>query len=161
MKNPFASTGNPVVISRASKVFVGFVGALAAVPVAQAFTRPSLLSVVWMFLGIGIVWRLARLRLAVTDDVVVVQNFFEKVTIPIWEAEIEVSDPEAGIMLSDAGGKLDHGGRTLFIKRMWHHDKIAVGVAPRFGPELERISADLQDEIANRRRSGNRSPLPV
>lgn len=160
MKNPFES-GNTVVISRASKVFVAIVALLSAIPVAQAFTRPSLLSVLWMAIGIGIVWRVARLRLAVTDDVVVIQNFFNKVTVPIWEAEIELADPEAGIMLSDAGGKLDEGGRTLFIRRMWHHDRVAVGVAPRYGRELERIRNDLNTEIMRRRSSGRRTPAGV
>lgn len=147
-------------ISRVSRSFIVFVSLLAAVPIAQAFTRPSPLSFGWMLLGIGIVYRLTRLRLAVNDEFVVVQNFFEQITIPIWEAEAELAQAEASIMLADSEGGMANGGRTLFIKRMWHDDKVAVGVAPRYGDELERIHSELSAEIL-RRRGAPRRPVPI
>ncbi|MGI9605819.1 MAG: hypothetical protein ACR2P0_06735 [Acidimicrobiales bacterium] len=140
-----------VVIKKASWLMVGIIAVLVVPTVLNAVTNPTPLAFVWVAIGVAIVWRVSRLKVGVDHDGVTVLNFFRTTKIPIWEAEPEIDDPEAGVLLSDAGGKYDQGGRTIYIRRPWHNDRIHVGVAPRYGTEVERIHHDLLFEIKRQR----------
>lgn len=140
------------IIAHTSKTIVVGVLILLLPTFLRAVTEPSILSISWIAIGLAIWWRIGQLKLAVSTDHVTVLNFFKTTHIPIEEAEVMVGEPEAGLFLSDSGGKLDKGGRTLYIVHGGEEsERVRVGVAPRYGEELNRIHHDLVAEILKRR----------
>lgn len=142
-----------VVIARTSRFVVGSVAAAALIPtVARLLTKPSLFAIVWVLLGISIVRRVAQIAVAVSPDSVIVRNFFRTTRVPVWEAQVEFGEREAATgLISDAGGRLDKGGRTLYVRRLLQDDRLHVGVAPRYGDEPLRIHDDLVAAISEAR----------
>ncbi len=141
------------VIARVSKFVVGVVAFLALAPtLLRAFISPNSITIGWVIIGAMIVIRVAQISVAVSPDWVIVRNFFRTTHVPVWEAEIEFGETESerGLM-SDAGGKYDAGGRTLYVRRQWNGDRLHIGVAPRFGTEPERIHDELVDAIREAR----------
>lgn len=140
------------VIAQTSKTVTVAILVLLIPTFSRAFVSPSPLTIAWVVIGLGILWRIAQIKVAVSNEYVTVLNFFRTTHIPIWEVDIEVAEPEAGLLLSDGGGKFDRGGRTLYVIRRWHDsEKVHIGAAPRYGSEVERIHDDLVNEIKKRR----------
>lgn len=142
-----------MIIARTSRFIVGVVAVAALLPtMARLLTQPSIYSVIWVLLGISIVRRVAQLAVAVSPDWVIIRNFFRTTHVPVWEAQVEFGEQEAATgLVSDAGGKLDEGGRTLYVRRLLHGDRLHVGVAPRYGKEPVRIHDDLVAAISEAR----------
>ena len=140
------------VIAHTSKTIIVAILVLLLPTFVRAATEPSILSISWIVIGLAIWWRVGQLKVAVSSDHVIVLNFFKTMHIPIEEAEVEVGELEAGVLLSDSGGKFDKGGRNLYVVRNGQEsERVRVGVAPRFGAELTRIHHDLVAEILKRR----------
>ena len=140
------------VIARTSKTVIVALLVLLTPTFYRAALSPSVLSIAWVLMGLAILWRVSQLKLAVSPDGVTVLNFFHTNCIPIWEAEVTLAEPEAGLLLSDSGGKFDRGGRTLYVVRRWHDsERVHVGAAPRYGDEVDRIHDDLVAEIKRQR----------
>ena len=143
-----------VVVARPSRFIVFGVALLLVPTVFRAAMDPSILNLAWACLAIPIVARTALLAVAVNEEWVVVRNFFSTTAIPLWEAEVELGEPEGGGLVSDLGGPIDQGGRSLYVKRSWHDDeRVLVTVVPRYGEETDRVYAALCDEIALQRAS--------
>lgn len=140
-----------MVVARISKFMVVCVALLMIPTVIRFVSEPSSLSALWVMIGAGIVYRVNQIAVYVNDGWVVVRNFFKTTHVPVWEAEVELGEQEGGLVVSDAGGPLDEGGHTLYIRRQWHGDSVHVGVAPRYGKEAERIRIDLVTEIQKAR----------
>lgn len=140
------------VIAHTSRTIIVAILVLLLPTFFRAATEPSILSISWIAIGLAIWWRVGQLKLAVTNDHVIVLNFFKTMRVPIEEADVEVGEPEAGLLLSDSGGKLDQGGRSLYVVRNGDEsERIRIGVAPRYGSEVARIHHDLMAEILRRR----------
>lgn len=138
-----------VVVARPSRFIVFGVAFLLVPTVVRAALDPSLVNFAWALCGLPIVIRTAMLTVAVNKDWVTVRNFLSTTHIPLWEAEVEFSELEGGGLVSDAGGKIDQGGRTLFVRRSWHEDdRVVVTVAPRYGEESQRVYDELNKQIA-------------
>lgn len=138
-----------VVVARASRFIVFSVAFLLLPTVVRAAMDPTLINFAWALCGVPIVVRMSLLTVAVNKDWVTVRNFFSTTNIPLWEAEVEFGEIEGGGMVSDAGGKLDQGGRSLYVRRSWHEDdRVLVTVAPRYGDESIRIHDALIEQIA-------------
>lgn len=141
-----------VVVARPSRFIVFGVAFLLVPTVFRAAMDPSLVNLAWASLAIPIVARTALLAVAVNKEWVVIRNFFSTTAIPLWEAEVELGEPEGGGLVSDLGGPIDQGGRSLYVKRSWHDDdRVLVTVAPRYGEETERVYSALCEEIALQR----------
>jgi len=137
-----------VVVARPSRFIVFGVAFLLVPTVVRAALDPSLVNLAWALCGVPVVVRTALLAVAVDKDWVVIRNFFSTTAVPLWEAEVELSEPEGGGLVSDMGGKIDRGGRSLYVKRRWHQDdKVLVTVAPRYGDETERVFNELTAQI--------------
>lgn len=140
------------VIAKASKTIIVLTAVLAVPSLWTAVQSPSILAWIWLAAHIGIVVRVAQLRLTVSTAGVMIRNFFSTTTVPVWEAEIEVRAEKDTVLLSDSGGKLDTEGRVLYIRRPWNQNgPIHVGIAPRFGKEFDRIHDELIAAIAIQR----------
>lgn len=138
-----AKTSKTVIVATVVLLLPTFFGALLS---------PSPLSIAWVVIGLVILRRIAHIKVAVSSQYITVLNFFRTTHIPIWEAEIEVGDPEGGLLLSDSGGKYDKGGRSLYIMRRCHDaERVHIGVAPRYGSEVDRIHDELISEIKKKR----------
>jgi len=136
-----------MVVARVSKFIVVCI-ALGLTPVLlRAITSPSVFSALWVLMAVAVVVRVNQIAVYVNDGWVVVRNFFKTTHVPVWEAEVELGEPEGGLTLSDAGGQYDAGGRTIYIRRQWHGDVVHVGVAPRYGKETQRIHDELVKQI--------------
>jgi len=139
-----------MVIARASK-FVVVVVALLLTPVfLRAVLWPSFAHAVWGSAAVAIIVRMGQVALEVNDGWVTVRNFFKTTHIPVWEAEIELGENEGGLMVSDAGGRMDSEGRMLYV-RPRNGKRIHIGVAPRYGKEAERIRTELARAIETAR----------
>ncbi len=140
------------VVARVSRLFVGLTALLASPVLSRAIMNPTPWSVLWALMAIGVVVRCAQIRVGVTNEFVRVINFSKTIDIPVWEAEIELGELEGGGPMSDAGGRLDQGGRLIYVRRSWHdNDRIHVGAAPRYGVEPERIHDELISAIRRAR----------
>lgn len=141
-----------VIVARPSRFIVFGVALLLVPTVFRAAMDPSLVNFAWALLAVPVVIRTALLTVAVDREWVVVRNFFSTTAIPLWEAEVELGEPEGGGLVSDLGGPIDQGGRSLYVKRSWHEDdRVLVTVAPRYGHENERVYNELCKEIAHQR----------
>ena len=141
-----------VVVARISRTALVFTALLMSPLLLWAFYSPSVFAALRIAVGAAVLYRLASIHVRVDHDGVVVRNFFRTVRVPVWEAEVEVGDPDPGIGLSDSGGKYDRGGRTLYVVRNSETPgRIHIGAAPRYGPEVDRIHDDLTNEIWRRR----------
>ena len=147
-------------IAQPSRVFLALMGLMLTPIILRPFFAFTPLTALWSMLGMVVFNRLMRLGLSVSSDHVVVRNFFRTTEIPIWEAEVEREESGDDDILAELDASYGHDGRTLFIKRLWHNDRIRVGVAPRFGPEAERIYRQLVEEI-KRARAGNAGTRPA
>lgn len=77
-------------------------------------------------------FRMLQLRLEVTDDEVIVTNFFRTIAVPLSEVIVEPNQPEVGYLeLRDARGATIH-----------------VGAAPSWAVNLQTLRQRLIDEIA-------------
>jgi len=140
------------VIARTSRFFVGLVALVASPVVLRAIMNPTPWSALWALMAIGVVIRCSQIRVGVSKEFVRVINFSKTIEIPVWEAEIELGEKEGGGPMSDMGGRLDEGGRLIYVRRSWHdNDRIHVGAAPRYGAEAERIHNELISEIRRAR----------
>jgi len=140
------------VIARTSLFFNGLVALVASPIVLRAIMNPTRWSFLWAIMAIAVVVRVSQIRVSVGGDFVRVSNFFKTVDIPVWEAEIELGEKEGGGPMSDLGGKLDEGGRLIYVRRSWHNnERVHVGAAPRYGAEAVRIHDDLVSEIRRAR----------
>ncbi len=138
-----------VVVARPSKFIVFGVAFLLVPTVVRAAMDPSLINFAWALCGLPIVIRTSLLTVAVNKDWVTVRNFLSTTHIPLWEAEVEFGEVEGGGLVSDAGGKLDAGGRTLYVRRSWHdNERVVVTIAPRYGDESQRVYDELNRQIA-------------
>lgn len=138
-----------VVVARPSKFIVFSVAFLLLPTVVRAAMDPTLVNFAWALTGVPVVIRVSMLTVAVNKDWVTIRNFFSTKHIPLWEAEVEFSEVEGGGFVSDAGGKLDQGGRTLYVRRSWHEDdRVIVTIAPRYGDESQRVHDELNRQIA-------------
>ncbi len=148
-----SSTVGDMTIAKVSPWIVGFAAVLLIPTFLRAFDNPTPLSIAWVLIGICLVSRVAMMQLRVDREHVVIRNYFRTTRVPIWEAEVEVVQEEgANPFLSDAGGKVDQGGRSLCVVRMWNdHEKVGVTVAPRYGRELDRIHDELIEQIRHQR----------
>lgn len=148
-----APVSDEVCIARISRFMVVCSALLLMVPTILRFAlMPSLVTFVWSLLALGVAVRVSQISLAVSHDVVTITNFFKTTEIPVWEAEVELGDAEGGGMVSDFGGRLDEGGRLLYVKRQWNNGELVhVGVAPRYGEDALRIRAELETEIRKAR----------
>ncbi len=141
------------VIARVSPLVV-VLTAIFALPSVVGFLRsPEPLTLLWVVFHILIGKRVAQIGLAVSREGVEITNFTGRTLVPIWEAEAEVVENSGpNPVLSDAGGKYDNQGRALVIRRCWNDDPdVNVGVAPRYGNEVERIHRELVEAIAEQR----------
>jgi len=141
------------VVARASNLVVGLTAFFALPSLFALLFSPSALTLLWVVFHVLIGRRVAQISLLVSRDGVQVNNFTSSTVVPIWEAEVEVV-PQTGFnpMLSDAGGRFDREARALVIRRRWHGDPdVNVGVAPRYGSEVDRIHDDLVGAIAAQR----------
>ncbi len=137
-----------VVVARPSRFIVFGVAFLLVPTVVRAALEPSLVNLAWALCGVPVVVRTALLCVAVDSQWVVIRNFFSTTSIPLWEAEVELGEPEGGGLVSDLGGRIDQGGRSLYVKRSWHDDhRVLVTVAPRYGDENERVFNELTRQI--------------
>ena len=117
--------------------------------VVRAAINPSLVNFVWALCALPIVVRTSQLAVAVNKEWVTIRNFFSTTHVPLWEAEVEFGEVEGGGFLSDAGGKIDKEGRSLYVRRSWHEDdRVLVTVAPRYGDEQVRVHDELVEQIA-------------
>ena len=141
------------VIARVSNTVIGLTAIFAIPSIFALLFNPSALTLLWVVSHLLIARRVAQISLLVSREGVQVNNFTGTTLVPIWEAEVEVVD-QTGFnpMLGDAGGRLDSEARSLVIKRRWHGDPdVSVGVAPRYGPEVDRIHNELVGAIAAQR----------
>lgn len=138
-----------VVVARPSR-FIVFAVAFVLLPaVVRAAVDPSLVNFAWALCGLPIVIRTSQLTVAVNKDWVTIRNFFRTTHVPLWEAEVELGEVEGGGFVSDAGGKLDQEGRSLYVRRSWKDDeRVLVTVAPRYGDEQVRVHDELIEQIA-------------
>ena len=138
-----------VVVARPSRFIVIGVAFLLIPTVIRAALDPTLVNFAWALCGLPIVIRTSQLVVAVNKDWVLVRNFFSTRHIPLWEAEVEFGELEGGGLVSDAGGKFDQGGRSLYIRRSWHDDdRVLVSMAPRYGAGSLRVHHELTKQIA-------------
>ncbi len=142
-----------MVVAKISKFIVACVALLMVPAILRVVVDPSMINVVWLLLSGAVVVRVNQIAVYVNDGWVIISNFFKTTHIPVWEAEVELGEPEGGLALSDAGGRYDEGGQTLYIRRQWHGDMVHVGVAPRYGKEVTRIHDELVLEIQKARAS--------
>ncbi len=137
-----------VVVARPSRFIVFGVALLLVPTVFRAALDPSMVNFAWALFGLPIVIRTSMLTVAVNKDWVTVRNFLSTTHIPLWEAEVEFGEIEGGGLVSDSGGKLDQGGRTLYVRRSWHEDsRVIVTIAPRYGDESQRVHDELSRQI--------------
>ncbi len=137
-----------VVVARPSRFIVFGVAFLLIPTVVRAAIDPTLINFVWALAGIPIVVRTSQLAVAVNREWVTIRNFFSTTHVPLWEAEVELGEVEGGGMLSDSGGRIDNGGRSLYVRRMWHGDeRVLVTVSPRYGKENQRVHDELVKQI--------------
>ena len=147
-----AASDDVRIIAKASKTIIVLVALLAVPAVWTAVRSPSLLAFAWLVPHVVLVARVKQLGLTVSSAGVTIRNFLSTTVIPVWEAEVKVRVDKDSILLSDAGGKLDTEGRTLYIRRSWNRDdEVQVGIAPRFGHEFDRIHDELVSAIALQR----------
>ena len=138
-----------VVIARPSRFIIFGVALLLVPTVVRAALDPSLVNFAWALLGLPIVIRTSMLTVAVNKDWVTIRNFLSTTHVPLWEAEVEFGEIEGGGLVSDAGGKMDQGGRSLYVRRSWHeNDRVLVTIAPRYGEESLRVHDELIEQIA-------------
>ena len=137
-----------VVVARPSRFIVLAVAFLLVPTVVRAALDPSLVNFAWALCGVPIVVRTSMLTVAVNKEWVLIRNFFSTTAVPLWEAEVEFGELEGGGLVSDAGGRLDQGGRSLYVRRSWHdNDRVLVTVAPRYGDENQRVHDELKKQI--------------
>ena len=140
------------VVARVSRVVVVLVAALFSPTILRAIMDPNSVTIGTVVLGAMVVIRVAQISVGVSPDWVIVRNFFRTTHVPIWEAEVELGEPEAETgLMSDAGGRLDEGGRTLYLNRPWNGERLHIGVAPRYGTEPQRIQRELVAAIRTAR----------
>lgn len=139
-----------MVIAQNSKFIVCVVALLLTPVFLRAIVWPSMVAAVWGAAGVAIIVRMSQVAIEVGDGWVTIRNFFKTSHISVWEAEIELGEQEGGLMVSDAGGRMDNEGRTLYI-RPRNGRRIHVGVAPRYGKEAERIRIELARAIETAR----------
>lgn len=138
-----------VVVARPSRFIVLGVAFLLVPTVVRAALDPTLVNVAWALCGVPVVVRTALLAVAVNEDWVVVRNFLSTTAIPLWEAEVELGEQEGGGFVSDLGGPIDQGGRTLYVKRTWHGgERVPVTVVPRYGEVTQAVYQELNAQIA-------------
>lgn len=136
-----------IIVARTTKTAIAIVALFAIPALIAVVANPNILTFAAIVLHLGITYRVSQIRVTVSPDGVIVRNFFSDTFIPLWEADVEVEDQPDVVFLSDAGGKFDTQGRTLYINRPWHNDRINVGIAPRYGVEFDRIHTDLNSAI--------------
>lgn len=140
-----------MVVAKISKFIVVCVALMTIPTLLRFISAPSLLSAVWFLWTSAVVYRVNQIAVYVNDGWVTIRNFAKTTHVPIWEAEVELGEKEGGLVLSDAGGRYDEGGRMLYVRRQWHGDCVHVGVAPRYGKESIRIHDELKSEILKAR----------
>lgn len=136
-----------ILVARTTKTAIMGV-ALFGIPALVALViSPNILTVAAVAAHIFVTWRVAQIRVSVSQAGVIVHNFFKDTFVPLWEADLEIEDHAEVVFLSDAGGKFDTQARTLYINRPWNNDRVNVGIAPRYGAEFDRIYTDLSSAI--------------
>lgn len=129
-----AADGNDVIIARLPRkgVFPAFI--LSCMILGPGLLNPQY-ALAW-FTGLFCVsvigFRMLQLRLEVTDDDVIVTNFFRTIAVPLTEVVVEPNQPQVGYLeLRDGRGSTIH-----------------VGAAPSWAVNLESLRQRLIEEIA-------------
>ena len=153
LRRPFSTVESVMkVIARTSRFCTGLVAVGLSPVILRPIVNPTLPGFMWMLLAISVVVRVANLHLAVGNGFVRVQNFFRTTDVPIWEAEVDLGEPEPELGFNQYSKVNEEtAGRMLYVVRPWHGDRVHVGVAPRFGVEARRIREELQLEIKRAR----------
>ena len=142
-----------VVVAKVSRTTIAIVAFLALPTIYALVTTPNLGWAMVLIAHAAVLHRVTQISVSVSQEGVLVRNLLSTTLVPIWEAETEVeeSDADATFFLSDAGGKYDNSGRTLYVRRPWNGTRVHVTAAPRFGDELDRINSQLNEAIRAKR----------
>ena len=93
----------------------------------------------WWFVRVlmvmAIVTRAAKIRLVVTNQAVIVTNFFRTITVPLNDMFVDREQPKVGYL-----ELISTNGQT-----------VQVGAAPSWSVELATLREQLLDEVSRRR----------